>query len=311
MEKDSQTFEIPLETVPNFRCVVQSKKLYRSSRQDRISPEDCEKIEQLGVRTILDLRSEAEYLGAPGDKLYDQDSEIHSVQIPKDGSGVACWPVTTKLIQGPKNVKESKNRKRFIINYLGSNIIRKMLKKLTFVQIVKLLLLWITDFVFGSKYAPQFVAKTLVNPAGLAQGYIDILEMSKTEICTALQLLSRPENLPALVSCAIGKDRTGLTIALVLSVLGKSDDYICEEYSLSEKGLKKIKGKVLQSLSIQFNWCMDESFASARKETMEKVLEHLQKTYGTVSNYLESIGFSVEDQARLKKAMLDEKDPGY
>ena len=49
-----------------------------------------------------------------------------------------------------------------------------------------------------------------------------------------LRTLSNPENLPALVSCAHGKDRTGIVTAMILSILGKSDEYIAEEYAMSE-----------------------------------------------------------------------------
>ena len=49
-------------------------------------------------------------------------------------------------------------------------------------------------------------------------------------------MLSEPENLPALLNCALGKDRTGVVVALILSILGKSMDYIAEEYALSEVG---------------------------------------------------------------------------
>ena len=50
----------------------------------------------------------------------------------------------------------------------------------------------------------------------------------------ALRLLSEPDNLPALISCAHGKDRTGIVVALVQSLLGRSTDYIAEEYAMSE-----------------------------------------------------------------------------
>ena len=53
-------------------------------------------------------------------------------------------------------------------------------------------------------------------------------------VSIALRILSDPANLPAIISCAIGKDRTGIVVALVLALLGKSDEYIVQEYVLSE-----------------------------------------------------------------------------
>ena len=51
---------------------------------------------------------------------------------------------------------------------------------------------------------------------------------------SALKLLSDPENIPAMLNCAHGKDRTGVVCALVLGCLGRSKEYIAEEYAKSE-----------------------------------------------------------------------------
>ena len=57
-----------------------------------------------------------------------------------------------------------------------------------------------------------------------------------------MKILSKPENLPAMINCAHGKDRTGLVTALTLSCLGKSKEYIALDYSRSE-----VKKKILFS----------------------------------------------------------------
>ena len=51
---------------------------------------------------------------------------------------------------------------------------------------------------------------------------------------SALKILSNPDNLPAMLNCAHGKDRTGLVSALVLACLGKSKEYIAADYSRSQ-----------------------------------------------------------------------------
>ena len=55
-----------------------------------------------------------------------------------------------------------------------------------------------------------------------------------TYIISALKLLSRPENVPAMINCAHGKDRTGLVSAMVLACVGKSKEYIAYDYARSE-----------------------------------------------------------------------------
>ena len=55
------------ETLCNFRCVMASR-LYRTARVDAASLDDIQRLEESGIRTIIDLRSsnEAKALGLDG-----------------------------------------------------------------------------------------------------------------------------------------------------------------------------------------------------------------------------------------------------
>lgn len=48
-----------------------------------------------------------------------------------------------------------------------------------------------------------------------------------------LKLISDSDNLPALINCAYGKDRTGIFCALMLSCLGMPKDDVAREYAMS------------------------------------------------------------------------------
>ncbi|XP_022085791.1 uncharacterized protein LOC110976642 [Acanthaster planci] len=104
--------------------------------------------------------------------------------------------------------------------------------------------------------------------------YLGLLKYASKEICFILKTLSDPENLPAMVCCAHGKDRTGVVIALVLSVLGKSDEYIAVDYSLSQKGLEPIMPELKEKTKHPLS---DDSFLLAGKETMLEVLNTTRK----------------------------------
>ncbi|MGF7473864.1 tyrosine-protein phosphatase, partial [Salmonella enterica subsp. enterica serovar Minnesota] len=43
---------------------------------------------------------------------------------------------------------------------------------------------------------------------------------------------------PVAVHCAVGRDRTGLVVAMMLSLAGVSDDVITEDYAVSEVQLR-------------------------------------------------------------------------
>ena len=53
-------------------------------------------------------------------------------------------------------------------------------------------------------------------------------------IFAALKILSNPENLPAMINCAHGKDRTGIVTALALSCCGQSKHDIATDYAQSQ-----------------------------------------------------------------------------
>ncbi|OGO31296.1 MAG: hypothetical protein A2Z29_08840, partial [Chloroflexi bacterium RBG_16_56_11] len=52
-------------------------------------------------------------------------------------------------------------------------------------------------------------------------------------IVEALDIISRRENHPLIFHCAVGKDRTGILAAILLSVLGVADKDIIDDYCLS------------------------------------------------------------------------------
>ncbi|XP_063962797.1 uncharacterized protein LOC129255055 [Lytechinus pictus] len=319
---------IPIETLPNLRRVDCRGKLYRSSRQDLLSRADTEKLKELRIQSVIDFRSKSEYKVANGDKIYDQNSAILEVVIPKaKGSGqstttkqiisVNVKPVKVKSLKGIQN-KEIKNlqtlnddhhsainRKRFLLDFFKLHFVWTVFNRIPLYKRLFSILYLIVDILFRThfRYFIRYFAKETLNPAGLLSSYIDMIELSGTQICLALRILSDPSNLPALVSCAHGKDRTGIVVAMVLSLLGKSDDYIAEEYALSEIGLDPIRPRVHQEIVGRTR--MDESFTHARRETMDGLLQYIHKTYGSVPNYLESIGFGKEDQKKLLQSFQE------
>ncbi|XP_041457504.1 uncharacterized protein LOC121409660 [Lytechinus variegatus] len=313
---------IPIETLPNLRRVDSRGKLYRSSRQDLLSRADTEKLKELRIQSVIDFRSKSEYKVANGDKIYDQNSTILEVVIPKaKGSGQSTKQISVnvkpvKSLSGFQNkeIKNSQtlsdnhsaiNRKRFLLDFFKLHFVWTVFNRIPLYKRLFSILYLIVDILFRThfRYFIRYFAKETLNPAGLLSSYIDMIELSGTQICLALRILSDPSNLPALVSCAHGKDRTGIVVAMVLSLLGKSDDYIAEEYALSEIGLDPIRPRVHQEIVGRTR--MDESFTHARRETMDGLLQYIHKTYGSVPNYLESIGFGKEDQKKLLQSFQE------
>ncbi|KAK0665742.1 protein-tyrosine phosphatase-like protein [Cercophora samala] len=112
---------------------------------------------------------------------------------------------------------------------------------------------------------------------------------------------------PILIHCSAGKDRTGVIIALVLSLCGVSDEIVSHEYSLTEIGLARRKEEIIQRLTApgqphEGNRVAAEAQLGSRKEYMLDTLAYIQQTYGGVEQYLlNHMGLSQETLDQIKK----------
>jgi len=94
--------------------------------------------------------------------------------------------------------------------------------------------------------------------------------------------------------------------ALLLSCLGVPRDVIIEDYHETEAHLEPS----IPQISAYFNriGLTNDEFVRAPKEVMRRLLEYLDNTYGGTSKYLESIGFSLDEQRLLFDVLTEEKN---
>ena len=130
-------------------------------------------------------------------------------------------------------------------------------------------------------------------PALVKEGYTrQILEANAGIIGDSLRHLADPTNLPAVVHCTAGKDRTGIVTALLLAALGVPDDTIIADYSLSNQDYphlrRYIAGKFKQPHSFILGLTVDDlqPILSADPAYMRYTLDYIHEHYGTVENYL-------------------------
>lgn len=141
-----------------------------------------------------------------------------------------------------------------------------------------------------------------LNKRGLAGLYEIILE-TKLYICVVLKAitihLERHRNGKVVYHCSIGKDRTGCIAMLCGKMLGTSDSEIDDDFAQSES----IRELAETKFRDMFGDGVDVAeFARSRKESMQATVEYVQSSYGSVSQYLDSIGFDSEWQSRFRNA---------
>lgn len=96
--------------------------------------------------------------------------------------------------------------------------------------------------------------------------------------------------LPLLIHCTAGKDRTGLSAALLLSWLGVEDDLIIQDYSISNlfyDDFVRVSGRILKQLGqLGIKEAEVYPLLVADPRTMKTTLTYIRQHYGSVEAYL-------------------------
>jgi protein-tyrosine phosphatase len=135
--------------------------------------------------------------------------------------------------------------------------------------------------------------------------YCDIVTTRQPALASALSVLANAPRGLVLVHCTVGKDRTGVFIALVLAMLGLPQQAIAEDYSLSAARIAPFMQRIIS----QFVNSPAEAenilplFASV-PHTMLNMFEYIQSHYGSVQSYLRLLDSDGELQKRLRLRLL-------
>ncbi len=112
---------VPLKGQPNFRDLggyeatdgrrVKWRSLYRSGELSQLSPEDVDKLAELGIRTVIDLRSPQE-VAARGEGRLPPGAEVRPMPIASSDVFSKLIPMFLKgdFSQVPPNLLERVNR---------------------------------------------------------------------------------------------------------------------------------------------------------------------------------------------------------
>jgi protein-tyrosine phosphatase len=137
----------------------------------------------------------------------------------------------------------------------------------------------------------------------LAGAYLWILEQGPGSIREAIELLGEPGNLPAVVYCAAGKDRTGVVCALVLSLVGVDREAIAVDYALSDAPALALRDWFLANGTPADQLAAAGVFRAPRA-AMDLFLAALDERHGSLDAYLESIGVDAEAARQNLRAAL-------
>jgi protein-tyrosine phosphatase len=130
--------------------------------------------------------------------------------------------------------------------------------------------------------------KTLADLPTTSEGlYQHLVDTCGDGLVEVLEYLARPGALPALVHCLVGKDRTGLLVALLLELLGVPRDVILADYVASNAGLGSL------------------AHTAVRADVLKSTLEGLEERHGGTRGYLDAHGLTEETVAALRDALIE------
>jgi protein-tyrosine phosphatase len=136
--------------------------------------------------------------------------------------------------------------------------------------------------------------------SGMTSLYAFMAETAGPPIVACIRRLTDPDALPALIHCAVGKDRTGVTIAVILTALGVDGADIVADYTLSNAGIGLLDGPV---------YYLDEHGDQRRSHPVHEdlivlFLERIKARHSTIEAFLQFHGLQPEELARLRQALL-------
>jgi protein-tyrosine phosphatase len=150
-------------------------------------------------------------------------------------------------------------------------------------------------------------ARVLNECTNLGDFYLYIINRKefKKQIIDALKVIADPKNHPLVFHCAIGKDRTGILSAILLSILGIDDAVIIEDYTLSGPAVEKLRETMSQSpTDREFVNRFPVHFWKAAPESMALFLSSLKKQNGSIVGYLINLGVDTYLIEGIRKSLL-------
>lgn len=138
----------------------------------------------------------------------------------------------------------------------------------------------------------------------IEKSYEASIENYKENYKAVLELIADAKDGCVLINCYFGKDRTGILSALLLSIAGAFPEDIIADYQVSYTYIVSFIEKA-RAVHDESMWeTNDENFLSDANN-MASLLNFINKKYGSVMEYIRSIGVDDETIVKIKSRFFD------
>lgn len=137
---------------------------------------------------------------------------------------------------------------------------------------------------------------------------------AQTAVREVISLLA--DGRPVIAHCFAGKDRTGFTVALVLETVGVHRDAIVADFLRSNAAVPELRERILESVRNRADETttpeivtfaearLNEEVLGVREEYLAAAKRTIDAEYGSTAGYLEALGVTADQVARLRKALV-------
>ena len=112
---------------------------------------------------------------------------------------------------------------------------------------------------------------------------------------------------PVLVHCTVGKDRTGVTVALTLAAAGVDADAVVADYARTEGLLPAQRSRrIVEWLRAMHPEAvnLEDLVARSPAPVMQALLDDIAERYGSVPDYLRAHGLADDELTELRRVLV-------
>jgi protein-tyrosine phosphatase len=140
----------------------------------------------------------------------------------------------------------------------------------------------------------------------LEELYRNYFDYCQAQVRNVLDVLAHAESGPVLIHCMVGKDRTGVSVALALAAAGVAEQTIIDDYAPSADNLKPLFDQWRAELMARGEpTTRFDRVTGSPPAAMEAALVHLHAQYGGPIGYLRKIGLSTADIAAIRDKLTE------
>ncbi|HEX2904112.1 MAG TPA: tyrosine-protein phosphatase [Jatrophihabitans sp.] len=141
------------------------------------------------------------------------------------------------------------------------------------------------------------------HPDPQVASYLAYFERRPDSILAALRAIAEPEG-ATVVHCAAGKDRTGVIVAVALSLAGVPRELIADDYAQTQSQLQAILAQLARNGLYDRTTTAPDKIPPAAPEKMLAVLASIDEQHGGLDAWLAEHGWRARDSDALRLRLV-------